>query len=250
MYAACHPSSLQSSERTHCHRPHTEPFFRLLSRRSTLLSLQAIPFASKKVSSRSLSYQYELQDFFNTMRLKKEFLPSLFLFETRLMLHYATNSQSRGARCFCCCLHSFVDATLEEIKSDKVRGMAIMRALLQRVSRASVTVDEQVVGRIGQGLLVLLGVGQDDSEAQIRPLADKIVHLRIFEDEAGKMNRSVLDVGGEILVVSQFTLYADTRKGRRPSFTDAAPPAVAEPLVERFKAELADYGLTVASGVL
>ncbi len=124
-----------------------------------------------------------------------------------------------------------------------------MRALLQRVSRASVTVDEQVVGRIGQGLLVLLGVGQDDSEAQIRPLADKIVHLRIFEDEAGKMNRSVLDVGGEILVVSQFTLYADTRKGRRPSFTDAAPPAVAEPLVERFKAELADYGLTVASGV-
>ena len=124
-----------------------------------------------------------------------------------------------------------------------------MRALLQRVSQASVTVDEQVVGQIGQGLLVLLGIGQEDSEAQVRLLADKIVHLRIFENAAGKMNRSLLDIGGEVLVVSQFTLYADTRKGRRPSFTDAAPPAVAEPLVERFRAALAEYGLTVASGV-
>src|SRR5437879_8719247 len=99
-----------------------------------------------------------------------------------------------------------------------------MRALLQRVSRASVIVDEQVVGQIGQGLLVLLGVGQEDSEVQVKTLADKIVHLRIFGDEEGKMNRSLLDIGGEALVVSQFTLYADTRRGRRPGFTDAAPP--------------------------
>jgi len=124
-----------------------------------------------------------------------------------------------------------------------------MRALLQRVSQASVTVDGQVVGQIGRGLLILLGVGQDDSEAQVKTLSEKIAYLRIFEDEAGKLNRSLLDVGGEVLVVSQFTLYADVRKGRRPSFTDAAPPAIAEPLVERFKAALAEYGLTVASGV-
>ncbi len=124
-----------------------------------------------------------------------------------------------------------------------------MRALLQRVSRASVTVNEQVVGQIGQGLLVLLGVGQDDSEVQVKTLADKIVHLRIFGDEEGKMNRSLLDIGGEVLVVSQFTLYADTRRGRRPGFTDAAPPSIAEPLVERFKAAIGAYGLTVADGV-
>ena len=124
-----------------------------------------------------------------------------------------------------------------------------MRALLQRVSRASVTVDEQVVGQIGQGLLVLLGVGQGDSEVQVKTLADKIVHLRIFGDDEGKMNRSLLDVGGQALVVSQFTLYADVRKGRRPSFTDAAPPSLAEPLVERFKDALATYGLKVEGGV-
>jgi D-aminoacyl-tRNA deacylase len=124
-----------------------------------------------------------------------------------------------------------------------------MRALLQRVSRASVTVDEQVVGQIGQGLLVLLGVGRDDSEVQVKTLADKIVHLRIFGDDEGKMNRSLLDRGGEVLVVSQFTLYADTRRGRRPSFTDAAPPAVAEALYERFKDVLVGYGLPVACGV-
>src|SRR5713226_4603122 len=120
-----------------------------------------------------------------------------------------------------------------------------MRALLQRVSHASVTVDGKVVGQIGQGLLVLLGVGQGDSEVQVKTLADKIVHLRIFGDDEGKMNRSLLDVGGQALVVSQFTLYADVRKGRRPSFTDAAPPSLADPLVERFKDALATYGLKV-----
>ena len=124
-----------------------------------------------------------------------------------------------------------------------------MRALLQRVSHASVTVDEQAVGQISQGLLVLLGVGQGDSEVQVKTLVDKIVHLRIFEDSEGKMNLSLLDIGGSALVVSQFTLYADVRKGRRPSFTDAAAPAIAEPLVERFKAALADYGVTVEGGV-
>ena len=124
-----------------------------------------------------------------------------------------------------------------------------MRALLQRVSRASVTVDEQVVGQIGQGLLVLLGVGQDDSEVEVKTLADKIVQLRIFGDDEGKMNRSLLDIGGEVLVVSQFTLYADTRKGRRPSFTGAAPAAIAEPLCEHFKDVVAAYGLKVAGGV-
>ncbi|HAG98099.1 MAG TPA: D-tyrosyl-tRNA(Tyr) deacylase [Ktedonobacter sp.] len=124
-----------------------------------------------------------------------------------------------------------------------------MRALLQRVSRASVTVDGQIVGQIGQGLLVLLGVGRDDSEVQVKTLADKIVHLRIFGDDEGKMNRSLLDIGGEVLAVSQFTLYADIHRGRRPSFTDAAPPAVAEALYEHFKDALADYGLPVASGV-
>src|SRR5436305_2184515 len=124
-----------------------------------------------------------------------------------------------------------------------------MRALLQRVSRASVTVDGKVVGQIDQGLLVFLGVGQDDSEVQVKFLANKIVHLRIFGDDEGKMNRSLLDIGGEVLVVSQFTLYANMRRGRRPSFTDAAPPVVAEPLVEHFKEALASYGLTVASGI-
>src|ERR1700674_1049811 len=99
-----------------------------------------------------------------------------------------------------------------------------MRALLQRVSRASVVVEGQVVGAIGHGFLVLLGIGHDDGEAQVQTLAEKLVHLRVFEDDEGKMNRSLLDVGGEALVVSKFTLYADVRKGRRPSFTSAASP--------------------------
>lgn len=124
-----------------------------------------------------------------------------------------------------------------------------MRALLQRVSRANVTVDERVVGQIGWGLLVFLGAGQGDSEAQVKTLADKIVQLRIFGDEAGKMNRSLLDIQGEVLVISQFTLHADIRRGRRPSFIDAAPPSIAEPLYEHFKEAIASYGLTVASGI-
>ncbi len=124
-----------------------------------------------------------------------------------------------------------------------------MRALLQRVSRASVVVDGQAVGAIGHGFLVLLGIGQEDSEAQVKTLSEKIVHLRVFEDDEGKMNRSLLDIGGQMLVVSQFTLYANVRKGRRPSFTDAAPPAIAELLVERFKTAIASYGLTVEGGI-
>ena len=124
-----------------------------------------------------------------------------------------------------------------------------MRALIQRVSHANVTVDEKVVGEINKGLLVLLGVGQGDGESQVKTVADKIVNLRIFEDDEGKMNRSILEVGGQVLVVSQFTLYADVRRGRRPSFTNAAPSALAEPLVERFKNAISSYGLTVADGI-
>ncbi|HZO25632.1 MAG TPA: D-aminoacyl-tRNA deacylase [Chloroflexota bacterium] len=123
-----------------------------------------------------------------------------------------------------------------------------MRAVCQRVSQASVTVEGEVVGEIGQGWLVLLGVGPNDDEAVAARMADKVVGLRVFEDEAGKMNRSVADVGGSLLVVSQFTLYADTSRGRRPGFTGAAPPAVAEPLVERFAELVRARGLTVATG--
>jgi D-tyrosyl-tRNA(Tyr) deacylase len=124
-----------------------------------------------------------------------------------------------------------------------------MRAVIQRVSKASVTVDGQVVGKIGRGLLILLGIGAGDNQADLAILADKLVNLRIFPDEGGRFDRSVLDIGGEVLVVSQFTLYADTRRGRRPSFSDAAPPEIAAPLVEAFAAALRDRGLTVASGV-
>jgi len=124
-----------------------------------------------------------------------------------------------------------------------------MRALLQRVSHARVTVDKQIVGQIEQGLLILLGIGQGDTETQVKTLVEKIIHLRIFEDDEGKMNRSVLDIGGQVLVVSQFTLYADVRKGRRPSFIRAASPGLAEPLVERFKEAIAAYDIAVAGGV-
>lgn len=124
-----------------------------------------------------------------------------------------------------------------------------MRALLQRVSHASVIVDGQTVGAVGHGFLILLGIGQGDSEAQVQTFVEKIVHLRVFGDDEGKMNRSLLDIGGEALVVSQFTLFADVRKGRRPSFTSAAPPTLAEPLVEHFKEALVAYNLKVEGGV-
>jgi D-tyrosyl-tRNA(Tyr) deacylase len=123
-----------------------------------------------------------------------------------------------------------------------------MRALIQRVSEASVTVEGEIVGAIAGGLLILLGVGQDDTAAEIGPLADKIVNLRIFSDADGKFNLSLGDVGGAALVVSQFTLFADTRKGRRPSFVQAAPPQRAEPLVEQFCVALRERGVTVATG--
>ncbi|WP_165226635.1 D-aminoacyl-tRNA deacylase [Aquisphaera insulae] len=124
-----------------------------------------------------------------------------------------------------------------------------MRAVVQRVSRGSVEIDGSTVGAIGAGFVVLLGVARDDGEADAAWLADKILNLRVFEDEQGKMNRSVVDVRGGILVVSQFTLLADCRAGRRPSFTAAADPADAERLYERFVAILRGSGLEVATGV-
>jgi len=124
-----------------------------------------------------------------------------------------------------------------------------LRALLQRVSHASVTVDQQIVGQIEQGLLILLGIGQGDTAAQVKTLVEKIIHMRIFEDSEGKMNRSLLDIGGHALVVSQFTLYADTQRGRRPNFTSAAHPSIAEPLFEQFKTSMAQYGVPTASGI-
>ena len=123
-----------------------------------------------------------------------------------------------------------------------------MRALLQRVSRASVTVDDKVISQIGKGLVVLLGIGHGDREEQVAFLAEKVANLRIFEDEQGKTNLSILDVRGEAIVVSQFTLYADSRKGRRPSFTDAALPDVAEPLVNRFVELLRGHGVPTQTG--
>ena len=123
-----------------------------------------------------------------------------------------------------------------------------MRAVLQRVTEAFVTVDGETVGSIGQGLVVLLGIGKDDTEEVGKKLADKIATLRIFADDASKFNLSALDVSAEILVVSQFTLYADTRKGRRPSFVEAAPPDSAARLVDQFVEFLKSYGLRVATG--
>jgi D-aminoacyl-tRNA deacylase len=124
-----------------------------------------------------------------------------------------------------------------------------MRAVVQRVSRAQVRVEGQVTGSVGRGLLVLLGVAKDDGDADVRSLADKLAALRIFEDEAGKMNRSVTDIGGGVLVVSQFTLVGDARKGNRPSFVDAAAPEAANSLYERFCALLREKGLHVGTGV-
>jgi len=123
-----------------------------------------------------------------------------------------------------------------------------VRAVVQRVAEAQVYVDDQTVGQIGPGLCVLLGVGVADRENNAEALADKIARLRIFEDDDGKMNRSAIDCGGALLVVSQFTLYGDCRKGNRPSFTDAAPPAEAERLYKHFSQRLRDHGLHVANG--
>jgi D-tyrosyl-tRNA(Tyr) deacylase len=124
-----------------------------------------------------------------------------------------------------------------------------MRAVVQRVSSASVAVSGETVSSIGTGLLVLLGVGKGDGEADVDFLADKVVNLRVFEDEAGKMNRSVLDAGGELLVVSQFTLLGDVRKGRRPSFTDAMEPVRANELYKSFCEACRRLGVKVGEGV-
>ncbi|HEY9815566.1 MAG TPA: D-aminoacyl-tRNA deacylase [Candidatus Obscuribacterales bacterium] len=123
-----------------------------------------------------------------------------------------------------------------------------MRVVLQRVKHGRVSVKEGVLAEIGPGLVILVGIGPQDGEEQARFLAGKIAQLRIFEDQDGKMNRSLLDIGGGAIVVSQFTLYADTRKGRRPSFTDAAPPQIAQPLIERFASFLIEMGIPTQTG--
>jgi len=123
-----------------------------------------------------------------------------------------------------------------------------MRALLQRVSSGKVTVDDQIIAQIGNGLVILLGIGQDDGEEQAAYLAEKVATLRIFEDQQGKTNLSILDVGGEVIVVSQFTLYADTRKGRRPSFINAGHPEMAAPLVAHFAELLRRHGVPTQTG--
>jgi D-aminoacyl-tRNA deacylase len=123
-----------------------------------------------------------------------------------------------------------------------------MRAVVQRVTSASVSIDGTVVGEIERGLLLLVGAGKGDTQADAELLARKVAELRIFNDAEGKFNLSLLDTGGAALVVSQFTLYADTRKGRRPGFTDTAPPDVASPLVDAFADALRRLGVTVATG--
>lgn len=124
-----------------------------------------------------------------------------------------------------------------------------MRALIQRAAYGKVTVENEVVASIGKGLMILLGVGPDDNAEKAKELAEKCARLRIFEDDQGKMNLSLLDVGGDAIVVSQFTLYADTSRGRRPSFIYAAKPEVAEPLVEVFVDELRGLGVETQQGV-
>jgi len=123
-----------------------------------------------------------------------------------------------------------------------------MRALVQRVRKGRVSVDGRTLAQIGPGLVILLGVGAGDSESEARWLATKCAHLRVFADEQGKMNRSLLEAQGEAIVVSQFTLYGDVQKGRRPSFVHAAPPELAEPLVERFTAILKEEGVPTQTG--
>ncbi|HEB84211.1 MAG TPA: D-tyrosyl-tRNA(Tyr) deacylase [Bacteroidetes bacterium] len=124
-----------------------------------------------------------------------------------------------------------------------------MRVLLQRVREAAVLVEGRPVARIGPGLLLLVGIARGDGEEELRWMARKVATLRIFEDEEGRFNRSLQDTGGEVLAVSQFTLYADARKGRRPSFVDAAPPEAAEPLCRRYAELLREEGLKVSEGV-
>jgi D-tyrosyl-tRNA(Tyr) deacylase len=123
-----------------------------------------------------------------------------------------------------------------------------MRVCVQRVKQASVTVQRELVGEIGRGMLVLVGIGQQDGEQQVQQMVEKLVGLRIFEDDEGKMNHSLAEVRGEMLVVSQFTLWGDCRKGRRPSFTSAAPPELAEQLYEHFVERVAEQGIRVATG--
>jgi D-tyrosyl-tRNA(Tyr) deacylase len=123
-----------------------------------------------------------------------------------------------------------------------------MRVVLQRVTSGKVTVAGQTIAEIGLGMVILLGIAPTDSETQARILAEKVAHLRIFTDDQGKLNHSILEIGGQALVVSQFTLYADTRKGRRPSFTDAALPEIARPLVERFAVLLRELGVPTETG--
>ena len=124
-----------------------------------------------------------------------------------------------------------------------------MRLVLQRTTRAEVRVDGRAVGSIGPGLVVLVGVGHSDEAAIVDTMAGKVVDLRIFRDEEGKTNRSLMDIGGEVLAVSQFTLFADTRKGRRPSFLDAAPPDLGERLYEQFVAAVERRGVKAARGI-
>ncbi|MFZ5645683.1 MAG: D-aminoacyl-tRNA deacylase [Bacillota bacterium] len=124
-----------------------------------------------------------------------------------------------------------------------------MRAVVQRVSRGSVKVDDKTVGEIGRGFVILLGVGRDDGPGDAAYLAGKIPNLRVFEDEEGKLNRSLTDVGGSALVVSQFTLYGDCRQGRRPGFSDAAPPEMGRELYELFVSRLKETGIGVETGV-
>ncbi|RLS57432.1 MAG: D-tyrosyl-tRNA(Tyr) deacylase [Planctomycetota bacterium] len=124
-----------------------------------------------------------------------------------------------------------------------------MRAVIQRVTQAEVRVSGEITGAIGRGFLVLLGVGSGDTRNDVMAIAQKVVGLRIFEDDAGKMNRALADVGGAVLAVSQFTLYGDCRKGRRPSFIDAAPPELARQLYEDFLGEVRSHGIPVATGI-
>jgi D-tyrosyl-tRNA(Tyr) deacylase len=124
-----------------------------------------------------------------------------------------------------------------------------MRVVVQKAKRGKVTVEGRVTGEIGQGLVLLVGFTHNDTTEDLKWMVDKIIHLRIFEDEEGKMNRSLLDVGGKILSVSQFTLYADARKGRRPGFTDAARPEVATPLYNQFNEILRAQGIQVETGI-